>query len=174
MRCEEADKMMSRRLDGCLCEMAQLELDDHLRMCADCRARWQKLEVVDRLFHTAPMAMAPADLHVRVMTRLERHRHRTSRAIIGSLGLALGTIALASLVLPGAIRSLLEPLGIIPALVSAGPVMVSRGISFLNTLGRALVISIGPLTLPLTLLFLACTLMALALNGLWIRVLRCA
>jgi predicted anti-sigma-YlaC factor YlaD len=174
MRCEKVDRMLTMRLGGDLNEAEQLQLDDHLRGCSDCRARWRNLQLVDRLLRAAPMKLAPPDLHARVMVRVRHYQHRRGRAIIASAGLALGMVALTLLVLPTAIEGLWGPLGAFSTLVSAGPIMLDQLLSLLNTLARALIVSVGALTLPLTLLCGVVILMTLVLNGLWVRVLRCA
>lgn len=172
MRCEQADAMMSLRLNGRLDDAGRARLDRHLETCAACRARWRQLQTVDRLLRTAPVAPPPADLRAQVMVRIQRRQHRTRRALIGGVGLALGAIALTLLILPGAIRALLEQLSVVPAIASGGPIILEQLLTLFSTLGRALIVSCGYLAAPLAVLFLISVLAALVLNGLWIKTLR--
>lgn len=171
MRCEQAGEMMSARLDGRLDSTEIALQEDHLATCGACRAEWRRLRALDRLLTSAPMMRAPVRLRVQVMARLNR-RERARRAIIGSTALALGTVALALLVLAPVLLGLLDVMGLAPALVSGGPETAAQLLAFLGALGRVLLVLAQQFAVPLAFLSLCSLVMALALNGLWISAVR--
>jgi len=171
MRCEQADQMMSARLDGRLDHTTAGLLDDHLATCRACRAEWRRLQALDRLLTSAPMAQAPVRLRVQVMTRLNR-REQARRAIIGGTALALGTVALALLALAPLLVGLLDAAGIAPALISAGPQTLAQLLVSLGTTGRAFLLLIEKFAVPLAFLGTCSLALALALNSLWVKAVR--
>lgn len=171
MRCERALEMMSARLDGRLDSREIALLDDHIATCSACQAEWRRLQALDHLLASAPLVRAPLRLRVRVMTRLSR-RTQARRALIGGTALALGTVALALLVLAPALIDLLDAMGIAPALASGGPATIAQLVASLGTLGRVTLVLVGKFAVPLAFLSLCGLAMALALNGLWIGAVR--
>jgi len=171
MRCEQADQMMSEWLDGRLGSAEIALLEDHLSACGACRAEWQSIQKLDRLLASAPMAPAPVRVRVRVMASLER-RGQARRAIIGGTALTLGTVALALLALAPLLLGLLGAMGILPALVSGGPETLVQLLAFLGTIGRASLLLLDSVAIPLAFLGLCGLALVLALNGVWIDAVR--
>ena len=171
MHCEQAGKMMSARLDGYLDRTEVAHLEDHLAVCSACRVEWQKMQVLDRLFRSVPMSQAPLGLRAQVIARIDR-REQARRAIVGGLTLVLGTTTLALLLLAPFALGLLNNLGIAPALLVGGVETVTQLLVLVDALGRLLFVLLDQFALPLTVLSLGSLLVALALNGLWIRTVR--
>jgi len=163
--------MMSARLDGRLDSAKITLLEDHLVVCSVCQAEWRRLQALDRLLASAPMVRAPARLRVQVMARLGR-REQARRAIIGGTALALGTVALALLVLAPLLLGLLDAMGIVPALVSGGPETIAQLLALVGVVGRALLVLAERLAVPLAFLSVCSLVMALVLNGLWVGAVR--
>lgn len=171
MCCERTGEMMSARLDGRLDDVDVALLAEHVAECPACQAKWRRLQALDHLLSSAPMAPAPASLRALVLVRLSR-REQARRAIIGGTALALGTVALALLALAPIILGLLDATGIAPALVSGGPQTLAQLRALLGTAGRTLLVMAEKLAIPLALLSLFSLTIALALNRLWIGAVR--
>jgi len=171
MRCEQAGKMMSARLDGRLDSTEVTLLEDHLVECGACQAEWHRLQALDGLLASAPMVRAPVRLRVQVMARLSR-REKARRAIIGGTALTLGTVALALLALAPLLLGLLDVTGIAPALISGGPETIAQLLAVMGTVGRALLVLAEKFAAPLAFLGLFSLTLALALNRLWIGAVR--
>ena len=171
MRCEQVGEMMSARLDGRLDDGDAALLAEHVAECPACRAEWRRLQALDHLLASAPMAPAPVSLRVLVLARLSR-REQARRAIIGSTALALGTVALALLALAPILPGLLDATGIAPALISGGPQTVAQLRALLGTAGRSLLVVAEEFAIPLGLMSLFCLALALALNRLGIGAVR--
>ncbi|MGD2176424.1 MAG: anti-sigma factor [Anaerolineae bacterium] len=171
MRCEQAGEMMSARLDGTLGRTEVARLEDHLAMCSACRVEWQRVRALDRLLRSVPMHQAPLGLRAQVMTRIDR-REQARRAIIGGLTLVLGTATLALLLLAPFALGLLSNLGIAPTLLVGGLETVTQLLVLVDALGRMLFVLLDQFALPLAVLSLCSLVVALALNGLWIRTVR--
>jgi predicted anti-sigma-YlaC factor YlaD len=171
MHCEQAAKMMSARLDGCLDRTELAHLEDHLVTCSACRVEWRRMQALDGLFRSVPMRQAPLRLRPQVIARIER-REQARRAIIGGLTLALGTATLALLLLAPLSVGLLNNLGIAPALLVGGVGTVTQLLFLADALGRLLFVLLDQFARPLAVLSLGSLLAALALNGLWIRTVR--
>jgi anti-sigma factor RsiW len=163
--------MMSLRLDGRLGDAEAARLDAHLAECETCQAEWCSLQALDGLLSSAATLQAPVRMRVQVMARLER-RDQARRAIIGGTMLALGAVTLTLLLLAPALSSLLEAVGIAPALIRGGPTTLLHLLGAGETLGRTYVDLIGTLAIPLAVLGVCGVTMALILNGLWIGALR--
>jgi len=171
MRCEQAGKLMSQRLDDQLSAQGGGRLEDHLATCSACQAEWRRMQALDRLFRSAPMVQAPPHLSAQVVARISR-RKQAQRAIIGGAALTLGTIAVALLVLVPAFLGLLDGLGVAPALISGGPETLVQIFALLSALVRVLLVLLEHFGRPLAILGLGSLMVALALNGLWIGALR--
>jgi len=171
MRCEQAGRMMSARLDGQIDQTEMACLRDHMASCGPCRIEWQKMETLDRLFRSAPMREAPPYLHIRVTSRIER-RERARRAIVGGTALVIGAAALALLVLVPFALGLLDNLGIGPALVTGGLETITQLLVLFDALSRTLVILLDQFAVPLAILGAGSLLVALTLNGLWVIMIR--
>lgn len=171
MRCEQARRMMSARLDGHLDRTEMSRLRDHMASCGTCRAEWHKMEALDQLFRSAPVWDAPPYLHMRVMSRIGR-RERARRAIVGGVALVIGTATLALLVLVPFALGLLDNLGIGPAMVMGGLETITQLVLLFDVLSRTLLILLDQFAVPLALLGAVSLLMALMLNGLWIVTIR--
>ncbi|RLC77635.1 MAG: hypothetical protein DRJ03_16575 [Chloroflexi bacterium] len=201
MRCKQAGQMMSERLDGRLNDADSALLDEHLTACGACQAGWQSLQALDTLFSAAPMVQPPLRVRVQVMTRLAR-RDQARRAVVGGATLTLGTVSLALLalapifvgfldatgilpapifadfsniagILPASIFADFSNIaGILPALVSGGPTTIVQLLAFLGSVGRALLVLMETVAVPLAFLGLCGLAMTLTLNGLWIGAVR--
>ena len=150
-------------------------LEAHLATCASCQADWAALSSVHRLFKAAPMAAPRSGFNDRFQARLAQRRSRP-RALWGALALGLGAVAASAVVVPlglamvlSTVRVAQQPATSLALLASASAVAV-----FLNTFLDALLIAAGALAgvlLPNPLSW-ACTLLALALTGVWLYVMR--
>ncbi len=171
MNCKQANKMLSMRLDDRLDSEAVALLENHLAGCSACQAEWHSLQMLDSLLSSVPMVQPSVRMRVQVMARLNR-RDQARRAIIGGTTLTLGTVALALLTLAPAILTLLNATGIAPALISGGPETAVQLVTFTGTMGRTLWVLAEQFVLPLVSLGMCSLVMALALNRLWMRVVR--
>jgi len=171
MRCEQAGKMMSARLDGHLDQKETSRLREHMASCGPCRVEWQKMEALDQLFRSVPMWDAPPYLHIQVTSRIER-QERARRAIIGGMALAIGVATLGLLVLVPFALGLLDNLGVGPALVVGGLETITQLVLLFDVLSRTLLILLDQFAVPLALFGAVSLLMALMLNGLWIVTIR--
>jgi hypothetical protein len=129
------------------------------------------MQAVDQLFRSVPVSQAPLGLRVQVMARIER-REQARRAIIGGLTLVLGTATVALLLLAPFALGLLNNLGIAPALLAGGVGTVNQLLALVDAVGRMAFALLDQFALPLAVLSLGSLLVALALNGLWIRTVR--
>ncbi len=171
MRCKQAGQMMSERLDGRLDSAERALLDEHLAACDSCRGEWQSLQALDVLFASAPMVQSPLRVRVQVMTRLAR-RDQARRAVVGGTALTLGTVSLALLALAPILLGLVSATGILPVLLSGGPATAVQLLAFLGSVGRALLVLVETIAVPLAFLSLCGLAMVLTLNGLWIGAVR--
>jgi anti-sigma factor RsiW len=171
MNCKQTIQAMSMRLDGRLDDAEIASMEEHLAACRSCQAEWYKLQVLDSLLVSAPMIQPPVRLRVQVMARLSR-REQARRAIIGGTALTLGTVTLTLLALAPALFGLLNATGIAPALIAGGPETVAQLMTFLSTIGRALLVLIEKLAFPLASLGMCSLVTALTLNGLWMGAVR--
>jgi|GEM_PF-1554678 len=78
MRCGQADRLMSRELDGALRPEQAHRLAAHLERCARCRAERAALRRTEVLLGTPPWSAPEPDLTAGVLARLPRDR----RAVI--------------------------------------------------------------------------------------------
>ena len=163
--------MMSERLDGRLDETETRLLEEHMAECRTCQAEWQRLQALDNLLASAPMAQAPVRVRVQVMTRLSR-RDQARRAVVGATTLSLGTVALSMIILVPILIGLLNVWGIAPALVSGGPTTLSQLLAAVGATGNALVVVAKAVLVPLAVVSLCGVAVTLALNGLWIGAMR--
>jgi predicted anti-sigma-YlaC factor YlaD len=162
---------MSLRLDGRLDSVESALLDEHLAECVACQTQWQRLQALHCILAAAPVMPAPVRVRVNVMARLSR-RDQARRAIAGGTALALGTVTLALIVLAPATLGLLNAAGIAPALLSGGPETAAHVLGAWETLGRTLMVLCRNAVVPLLFLGLCGLATVLALNGLWIGVVR--
>jgi hypothetical protein len=126
---------------------------------------------VDQLFKSAPMVSAPVYLRGQIMARIDR-REQARRAIVGSLALALGAIALTLLTLIPVALGLVENLGGAPALLIGGAQTAGQLVVVIDGLSRMLLVLLNQFVTPLALLGLVSIAAALTLNGLWIAAVR--
>lgn len=171
MRCEKAGRMMSARLDDRLDHTDMLRLQDHLASCSACQARWQQMKALDLLFRSAPMSTAPPHLHVRVTSRIER-QEQARRAIAGGLALAVGTTALAVLVLIPLVVTVVDNLAVAAILLTGGLETITQLLALLDAVSRTALILLNQFSVPFAVLSATSLLVALALNGLWIATMR--
>jgi hypothetical protein len=130
------------------------------------------MQALDQLLRSVPMSEAPAGLRAQVMARINR-REQARRAILGGLALVLGTVTLTLLLLAPFTLDLLSALGdIAPALLVGGLETIDQLLVLVDALGRTAFILLDQLALPLAVVSLSSLLVAVALNGLWIRTLR--
>jgi predicted anti-sigma-YlaC factor YlaD len=171
MRCEQARRMMSARLDGRLDRTEIARLRDHLTSCGACRMEWQKMKTLDQLFRSAPMRNAPPHLHMRVTSRIER-REQVRRAIVGGVALTMGVATLALLVLVPFALNLVDSFGIGPALLRGGLDTAAQLLTFFDVLSHVLLTLLDQFAVPLAILGAGSLLLALVFNGLWVISLR--
>jgi len=171
MRCRRARDLMPARLDGELSREELVEVEEHLAWCSTCRAEWQKIRAVDQLFKSAPARSAPTHLRTQIMTRIDR-REQARRAIAGGLALALGATAVALLTAIPIALGLLENLGIAPALLIGGVGTATQLLTLLDALSRTMLVLLDQFAVPLVVSSLSSLVVALALNGLWIAMIR--
>lgn len=128
--------MMSLTLDGEVTAAETHRLREHLRMCDECAAIWERWQAMHRRFVAAPSVAPPADLVEKVAARLEAHELRRRRVRWISSGLLvswlavvlLGLMALAVLAIwvtryPGDARTAL--VGVLRLVDAASWVLVS-------------------------------------------------
>lgn len=171
IRCKQAGQMMSERLDDALDEAEASLLARHVSACETCRAEWEKLQALDQLFRAAPMVEPPVRLRVHVMARLER-RHKARQTILGFTTLSLGTVTLALLLIAPLLLGLLNATGLAPALFQAGPLIIRQTLTFASAMGRACLVVLESLAIPLAVILSLGLVVAATLNGLWIGALR--
>jgi len=168
MLCEDAQYMMSARLDGELPEAEMEGLDAHLRACRTCESQWQRFRALDSLLREIPMERSPNRVRIGVMQRLERSQ-KAHQALLGGTALTLGTLALAGILLAPLLMGLLEATGVAPALFSGGLTTIEQLIGVGETLGRAFFTLLEQLVLPLAFLSLCGLILAVAFNRLWVK-----
>ena len=171
MQCEQAGEMMSARLDDRLNSKEATRLKEHMVTCSRCMAEWHALASLDRLVVSAQMVPAPPNLRAKVMARVRR-RDQAHRALIGGTTLALGTLALALLLLAPIIPAMLKATDVLPLLTRGGPETLTRLLALMGTTGRTMLVLMESFAAPLALLGLFGLLGALMLNGLCIRAVR--
>ena len=171
MRCYHVSEMMSAHLDGSLDSAESARLQEHLAVCDACQAEWQKLQAVDRLLASTSMVPAPVRVRVQVMTRLSR-RDQARRAFIGGTALALGTVALALIILAPMVLGLLDSFGIAPALASGGPATMAHLLSAWGAMGRILIILVERFAILLIPIGFCGLFAALTLNSICIKAMR--
>lgn len=167
MRCEQAMKLMSARLDGELGEKEIARLEAHMATCSACRAEWYRLRAMDRLLCSAAMLSAPSGFPLRVMARIRR-RDRTRRVVIGGVLLLLGTIALSLLVVAPALLGLLRVADIVPVLVVGGPEVLAHLFALPRVLAKTALLLVNQFATPIVFVGAFGLMVTLALNGLWI------
>jgi anti-sigma factor RsiW len=163
--------MMSARLDGYLDRSEFARLEDHLVTCGACQIEWQKMQAVDQLFRSVPVSQVPLGLCAQVMARIDR-REQARRAIFGGLTLVLGTATVALLLMAPFALGLLNNLGIAPALLAGGVGTFNQLVALVHAVGRMAFALLDRFALPFAVVSLGSLLVALALNGLWIRTVR--
>ena len=171
MQCYHASEMMSAHMDGSLGSAESDRLQEHLAVCEACQTEWQSLQAIDRLLTSAPMMQAPVRVRVQVMIRLSR-RDQARRAFVGGTALALGTVALALIILAPVALGLLDSIGIAPALASGGPATMVHLLTAWGAIGRTLLILVGQFAVPLVLIGICGLFALLALNSICIKAMR--
>jgi anti-sigma factor RsiW len=166
---------MQAVLDGALAPADRRALEAHLADCASCQAAWTSLSAVHRLFKAEPLAAPRPGFSGRFQARLAQRRSRP-HVMWGALGLGLGAVAASALVVPlgvgavlAAVRTAAQPATSLALMVSAGAV-----VGFLSALADALLIAaraVAEALLPNPLTWAAAVL-ALALTGVWLYVMR--
>ena len=166
---------MNAMLDGAIAPADRRALEAHLSTCTSCQATWAALSSVQRLFKGAPLAAPRPGFNGRFQARLAQRRSRPP-AIWGALALGLGAVAVSALVVPlglsvifSTVRVAEQPATSLALLASASAVFV-----FLSTLIDALFIAASALAAALlpNPLSWAAALLALALTGVWLYVMR--
>jgi hypothetical protein len=163
--------MVSEWLDGQLDAAEYGVLEGHVAGCHRCQADLEAFQSLDRLFASAPLMPAPADLRVRTMARLNR-RGEVRRAVVGGLALALSATALGLLLLAPLLINCFGFQDLWPVISRGGPQTLQRILTLLSALGRATVAMIRNLAAPLVWMTAYGLVLALLLNTLWLRILR--
>ena len=168
---------MQAVLDGDLAAADRRALEAHLATCASCQAAWASLSSVQRLFKTAPLAGPRPGFNGRFQARLaQRQALARPRALWGALALGLGAVAASAVVVPVGLGLILSTVHVAqqPATSLALLASVSAVAVFLTTFLDALLIAANALAgilLPNPLCWAAAVL-ALALTGVWLYVMR--
>ena len=87
MQCEEANELMSLRLDNQLAPDRHTHLQAHLTECPTCRAQWAALAQVSAILQAAPMKEPPPGFTAQVMRYVS---HRTTPRLAAGASLLLG------------------------------------------------------------------------------------
>ena len=168
---------MQAVLDGDLAPADRRALEAHLATCASCQAAWTSLSSVQRLFKAAPLAAPRPGFNGRFQARLAQRRALARpRALWGALALGLGAVAASAVVVPVGLGVILSTVHVAqqPATSLALLASVSAVAVFLSTFLDALLIAANALAgvlLPNPLCWAAAVL-ALALTGVWLYVMR--
>jgi predicted anti-sigma-YlaC factor YlaD len=173
--CPQFSAQMSLALDNQLSTAEERKLLDHLRTCDACRAQWEALQQIERLFTTAPLISPPAGFAARVSARLTRRESRWP-IVFGVLSLVVGSfvLGLVTLASVGEFAPSLYSLYLLvttPAVQQGLTVVIdllSLAESVLNALRLAIVACIRS---PGAMVYLTYNLAVLALTALWLRVL---
>jgi hypothetical protein len=166
---------MQDLLDGALAGPARVQLEAHLAGCQECQGRWNALSAVDRLFKAAPMAAPRAGFSGRFKARVAQRRSRP-RLVWGAVALGLGAVGASAVVVPvglALIWSLLRAAQQ-PATLLALSTSAAATADFANTVLEALFIA-GRALLEAAVsnpLAWAAAVLALALTGVWLVVMR--
>jgi len=102
---KEAYSLMMDALDGILTPGGEEWLGKHLALCTECQTEWDALQLVDRLFASAPPIPAPAGFVRRVQARVEGPSWERSLGVL--FALSLGSLAALLLVAASATVALL-------------------------------------------------------------------
>lgn len=170
--CPQFSEQMSLALDKQLNAREEDELREHLRTCDACRARWDALQEIERLFAAAPLISPPAGFTARVSARLTERESRR-QIIFGVLALVIGAVVLGliSLASLGEVAPALYLLVTTPA-AGHGLSVVTELLSTLESVLNALwLLAVACLHSPAALICVTYSLVILALNVLWLRVL---
>lgn len=122
-------ELMSLALDHEASAEQMAALQAHLKVCADCAARWLRWQALDARLRAAPMLAAPPQFAERVLARLESRRRQSLWG--GWLGVGLLTIWLAAAgvlalaVLGGAAWALAHPVQASMALAACAQLLSS-------------------------------------------------
>lgn len=100
--CEHHAEWMSLAQDGMLNSTQSHLLHAHLASCAPCRAQWEAMAAVSRLFHAAPMVSPGPGFVTRFEARLAYRKEQRRQGMVWLL-LGIGVIALGILALPSLI-----------------------------------------------------------------------
>ncbi|MBC7251810.1 MAG: zf-HC2 domain-containing protein [Anaerolineae bacterium] len=170
--CPKFSEQISLALDHQLSQAEEQELREHLRTCQACRAQWEALQRVDRLFAATPLVAPPDGFPQRVYVRLSQQESRRQIAfgvvslVLGAL--IMGSIALASVgqFMPFLYFTLTSPaaehyLTVIRQLLSLGE-------SVLNALRLLLFACVRS---PAVMICVTYSLIILALNVFWLQTL---
>jgi anti-sigma factor RsiW len=171
MECQELSEMMSARLDGGLAPAEERLLEEHLASCSACREQWRRFVAVDAVLSAASMVSAPAALSADVLARLDR-RLRIRRGLVGGLGLALGSAAVAAAVIVPLGLQLVGLLGIAPALIEGLPETAAHILPSIGAAGRAATLVAGEIILPLVVAGLCCLVALMVANAVWLGAVR--
>jgi len=74
MKCNDAARWMHDYLDGDLAQEESVQLQQHLRDCPSCQARFEALERTEALIYAQPVPAAPAHLTDAIMGALPKKR----------------------------------------------------------------------------------------------------
>ncbi len=166
---------MQAVLDGTLTAAERHTLEAHLIDCGACQADWVALSEMHRRFKAEPMAAPRAGFNGRFKARLAQRRARP-RLIGGAVALGLGAVSLAALVVPLGVgllytlwRAAQQPATSLALFAGAGAVG-----SLVETIVAALFVAARAVVEPAlgSPLAWAGALMALALTGVWLYLMR--
>ncbi len=173
--CPQFSERMSLALDHQLSAAEERELRDHLRTCNACRAQWDALQRIERLFTSTPLIAPPAGFAARVSARLVRRESRQP-IVFGVLSLVVGTFILGFIAL-ASVREITPPLYSLYLLVTTpaarhGLTVVTELLSLAESVLSALRLAIiACVRSPGVMVYLIYNLTVVVLTALWLRVL---
>jgi predicted anti-sigma-YlaC factor YlaD len=170
MQHAEFTLLMSAALDGEASGTELVQLHEHLRHCADCRATWETWQALDVRLGAEPALAAPAGMAQRVIARIDEAELRRRRLWWLGSGLAVSWLAVMMVgILAGTavfawLTANLQEVG---ALASIGAAYLSAATGLLTGVTTA-INSVGAPTVAAVMGGLACMTCALAVAWLWL------
>lgn len=114
MRCPACERHLGAYFERALGARRARAIEAHLRDCANCRALYHELRVVDGLLHTSRPLAPPSGVVAAVMTGVRARPHRHGRHVpawlVGTLYLAVAWLAIAALWASSGVASFVGPL----------------------------------------------------------------
>lgn len=171
MSCEQAHYWMMERIDGEIDATGAAELDAHLAHCVDCRAEGDRLQMLDALFHQAPMARPARGFTGRVVAQLDRRRWLT-RLTLGGVALGVGGVLAAALLVGPSLLTLPILSSSLSALFNGGRILAAYLGRALFAFANSLCATVDALMFPLMMAAVLGFLVAIAANLAWLKLVQ--